>query len=120
MKQFERSRKNGLYRSRNGVLLGVCKGLAAYFEFSVHWVRAILIICLILSGFWPIMGLYVKKPECPVLCTGMNGQCWFGGVSPQAFKAFSLEEAPTFGRGSSLLYRTKPRGKGLEVWFFFI
>ena len=45
---------------------------------------------------------YVKKPECPVLCTGMNGQCGFGGVSPQAFKAFSLEEAPTFGRSSSL------------------
>jgi hypothetical protein len=32
----------------------------------------------------------------------MNGQCWFGGVSPQAFKVFSLEEAPTFGRGFSL------------------
>ena len=46
--------------------------------------------------------LYEKKPEWPVLCTGMNGQCWFGGVSPQAVKAFSLEEAPTFGRGSSL------------------
>jgi hypothetical protein len=36
--------------------------------------------------------VYEKKPECPVLCTGMNGQHWFGGVSPQAFKAFSLEE----------------------------
>jgi hypothetical protein len=31
----------------------------------------------------------------------MNGQRWFGGVSPQAFKAFSLEEASTGGRGSS-------------------
>jgi hypothetical protein len=36
------------------------------------------------------------------LCTGMNGQCWFGGMSPQAYLAFSLEEAPTCGRGSSL------------------
>jgi hypothetical protein len=53
-------------------------------------------------GFESILPLYEKKPECPVLCTGMNGQCWFGGASPQAFKAFSLEEAPTFGRGSSL------------------
>jgi hypothetical protein len=26
------------------------------------------------------------------------------GVNPQAFKAFSLEEAPTFGRGSSLFH----------------
>jgi len=68
MKPFERSRKNRLYRSGNGVLLGVCKGLADYFDFSVYWVRAILIICLILSGFWPIMGLYflaalIMKPE---------------------------------------------------------
>jgi hypothetical protein len=23
--------------------------------------------------------LYVKKPECPVLCMGMNGLFWFGG-----------------------------------------
>jgi hypothetical protein len=37
----------------------------------------------------------------------MNGQYWFGGVNPQAFKAFSLEEAPTFGRGSSRLIMEK-------------
>ena len=81
MKQFERSHKNGLYRSRNGVLLGVCKGLAGYFDFSVHWVRAILIICLILSGFWPIMGLYflaalIMKPEpaIPVMSEAEKGR----------------------------------------------
>jgi hypothetical protein len=45
---------------------------------------------------------YVKKPECPVLCTGMNGPRGFGGMCPQFNLAFSLEEAPTFGRGSSL------------------
>ncbi len=81
MRQFERSRKNGLYRSRNGVLSGVCKGLAAYFDFSVYWVRAILIICLILSGFWPIMGLYflaalIMKPEpaIPVMSEAEKGR----------------------------------------------
>jgi hypothetical protein len=31
----------------------------------------------------------------------MNGQCWFGGVSPQVYLAFSLEETPTCGRASS-------------------
>ncbi len=44
------------------------------------------------------------------LCAGMNGlsQCQFstgrgyGGMCPQFNLAFSLEEAPTFGRGSSL------------------
>jgi phage shock protein C len=68
MSRFDKLRKSGLYRSRNGILLGVCKGLADYLGFSVHGVRAILIICLILSGFWPIMGLYflaalIMKPE---------------------------------------------------------
>jgi phage shock protein C len=58
MSRFERLHRNGLYRSRNGVLLGVCKGFADYIGFSVLGVRAILIICLILSGFWPIIGLY--------------------------------------------------------------
>jgi len=36
----------------------------------------------------------------------VHGDEWstrgFGGVSPQSYEAFSLEEAPTFGRGSSL------------------
>jgi len=33
---------------------------------------------------------------------GDEWPCWFGGVSPQAYSAFSSEEAPTCGRGSSL------------------
>ena len=76
MMQHERSRsrKQGLYRSRSGMILGVSKGLADYFGFSVVWVRAILIICLILSGLWPIIGLYFlaalimkPEPEAPVM-----------------------------------------------------
>ena len=68
MSRFDRWPKSGLYRSRNGLLLGVCKGLADYFGFSTLAVRAILILCLILSGIWPIMGLYffaalIMKPE---------------------------------------------------------
>ena len=42
--------------------------MADYFGFSILAVRAILILCLILSGLWPIMGLYffaalIMKPE---------------------------------------------------------
>jgi hypothetical protein len=47
--------------------------------------------------------IYVKKPECPVLCTGMNGQREFGGVSPQSYKAFS---------GSPTGEQKKPRPVG--------
>jgi phage shock protein C len=71
MRAFENIGRLGLYRSRNGVILGVCRGLAEYFDFSVFWVRFIILIVLFCSGLWPIAGLYfiaalLMKPE-PVL-----------------------------------------------------
>lgn len=48
-----------LYRSRSGVLLGVCKGIASYFDFSVFWVRLGFIVIFLLSGFWPVIGIYI-------------------------------------------------------------
>ena len=68
MRRFENILRGGLYRSRKGVILGVCRGIAEYFDFSVFWARAIVLILLIISGFWPIMGLYFiaalfMKPE---------------------------------------------------------
>jgi len=51
--------RRGLYRSRNGIILGVCKGIADYFDFSVSWIRAILIILVIFTGFWPVIGFYI-------------------------------------------------------------
>jgi phage shock protein C len=59
MSRYRRTSRRGLYRSRNGVILGVFKGLADYFDFSVNWLRAIAIIALIFTGFWPIVGLYI-------------------------------------------------------------
>ena len=49
----------GLYRSRNGIILGVCRGVADYFDFPAFWIRAILIFVFIFSGFWPIIGIYI-------------------------------------------------------------
>jgi phage shock protein C len=49
----------GLYRSRNGVILGVCRGLAEYFDFSVFWVRMITLLIFFFSGLWPIFGIYL-------------------------------------------------------------
>jgi phage shock protein C len=71
MRRFEKILRGGLYRSRNGVVLGVCRGIAEYFDFSVFWTRAIVLIVLLFSGFWPIMALYfiaalLMKPE-PVI-----------------------------------------------------
>jgi len=68
MRTFEKIFSGGLYRSRDGMILGVCKGIAEYFDFSVFWTRTIAFILLLFSGFWPIMGLYfiaalLMKPE---------------------------------------------------------
>jgi phage shock protein C len=51
--------RRGLYRSRNGIILGVCRGIADYFDLSAFWIRAILIVTFIFTGFWPIIGIYI-------------------------------------------------------------
>jgi phage shock protein C len=61
----------GIYRSRHGAILGVCRGLAEHFDFSVFWVRLVAVLALVSSGLWPAMILYilaalVMKPE-PVI-----------------------------------------------------
>jgi phage shock protein C len=71
MSRFDKTFKGGMHRSRNGVILGVCRGIAEYFDFSVFWTRAIVVILFLVSGLWPITGLYflaalLMKPE-PVI-----------------------------------------------------
>ena len=65
------SRTARIYRSRHGVILGVCRGLAEHLDVRVLWIRVIAVVLLISTGFWPFAGLYllaalVLKPE-PVL-----------------------------------------------------
>jgi phage shock protein C len=71
MKRFEKIFCGGFYRSRNGILLGVCRGIAEYFDFSVFWTRAIVVALFLVGGFWPVVVLYfvaalLMKPE-PVI-----------------------------------------------------
>ena len=60
--------RTGLYRSRHGIICGVCRGVAEYLDFSVFWTRMIAVALLIFTGLWPIVGIYllamlVMKPE---------------------------------------------------------
>ena len=71
MSRFDSVLQDGLYRSRKGVIFGVCRGMAEYFNFSVFWLRTIVVILFFMSGFWPVVGLYLivallLKPE-PVI-----------------------------------------------------
>jgi phage shock protein C len=71
MRKFEDLSGKGLYRSRDGVILGVCRGIAEHFDFSVFWVRTVTVLMFFFSGLWPLTGVYIlaallMKPE-PVL-----------------------------------------------------
>jgi len=59
MKNYDKLSRGGVYRSRDGVIFGVCRGVAEHFDFSVFWARAIAIVFLLVSGFWPAIGLYL-------------------------------------------------------------
>ena len=70
-------RPAGLYRSRDGIILGVCKGSADYLDFSLFWTRMLAVLFFVLSGFWPVGGLYLlaalvmkPKPVVPFESTG--------------------------------------------------
>ncbi|MBW2514908.1 MAG: PspC domain-containing protein, partial [Deltaproteobacteria bacterium] len=67
MNRFRSSHKRGLYRSRNGIILGVCQGLANYFDLKAFWIRVIVLIFFFASGVWPVLVLYfvaslLRKP----------------------------------------------------------
>ncbi len=60
--------RRGLYRSRQGAFLGVCRGLAEYYDFRVTWIRVFAVLVLLATGIWPLLGIYlvaalIMKPE---------------------------------------------------------
>ena len=49
----------GFYRSRRGIIFGVCRGVAEHFNFSVFWTRVLVLILFLFTGFWPVGVLYL-------------------------------------------------------------
>ena len=71
MTQFFLGQQRHIYRSRSGMIFGVCKGLADSFNLKVMWVRIITLICFFCTGIWPTAIIYIlaallMKPE-PIL-----------------------------------------------------
>ena len=48
-----------LYRARDGMFLGVCKGLARQFDLSAGLLRAIVVVLFLITGIWPVGLLYL-------------------------------------------------------------
>jgi phage shock protein C len=59
MRSYGKIFRGRLYRSRNGIFFGVCRGIADYFDFKVFWIRLAVIIGFIFTGFWPVGILYL-------------------------------------------------------------
>ncbi len=71
MGRFQQIIDGGLYRARDGFILGVCKGIAEFYDFALFWVRAVFVVLFIFTGFWPICVIYfvaaiLMKPK-PVI-----------------------------------------------------
>ena len=52
-------RSGGFYRSRGGVLFGVCGGVAERLDISTFWTRAAVLAAFIFTGFWPVGAAYL-------------------------------------------------------------
>lgn len=57
-----------LYRARDGMLLGVCLGIARHRDIPVTWLRAGIFLLILFTGIWPGVALYLLaaillKPE---------------------------------------------------------
>jgi phage shock protein C len=68
MNRWQYVYNRGCYRSRRGVILGVCRGLAECFDLKVFWIRTIFVLLLLISGLWPMLFIYliaslIMKPE---------------------------------------------------------
>lgn len=48
-----------LYRSRNGMIFGVCQGIADWRDLPVGYIRLGIIIALVFTGFFPVGLLYL-------------------------------------------------------------
>ena len=59
MSQHYNRDHSGPYRSRNGLIFGVCRGLADYFDFSTAAMRVIIVIAFLLTGLYPVGIAYV-------------------------------------------------------------
>ena len=68
MRTYEERRSKGLYRSRHGIIFGVCRGIAEYLGVSVFWVRVGTVVLTVMSSVSPGVIAYVVaalliKPE---------------------------------------------------------
>ncbi|MDA3851888.1 MAG: PspC domain-containing protein [Spirochaetaceae bacterium] len=68
------SKENKLYRSRNGKILGVCKGIAQWLGWPVAAVRLILIVTSLVTAVIPTILIYLLASI--ILSPEPHGEAW--------------------------------------------
>lgn len=48
-----------IYRSRNGLIFGVCRGIADTFDLSLFWIRAAFVVAFAITFFFPTGLIYL-------------------------------------------------------------
>ena len=51
--------RQGLYRSRDGIVAGVCGGIADYFDVSAFWTRVLMALFIFCTGLFPGVFVYI-------------------------------------------------------------
>jgi len=98
MSRYNSISRRGLCRSRDGIILGVCRGIADYFDFSVFWIRAIMVVVFIFTGFWPIIGIYILAALLMKFEPGVPGKSGSKESSYGRYKRARHETAERFKR----------------------
>ena len=103
--------QEGLFRSRSGIFLGVCKGLANWTNISVVWVRASFVILALLSNLFPVFLVYlilaiVMRPE-PVLAFRSEEEAEF-------YNTYGGSRLSALQRMQSIMKRLETRVQRLE------
>jgi len=101
MSRYYTKQKRGIYRSRSGIIFGVCRGLAEHFHFSVFWARTIAVLFLIFTGLWPAIGLYI------IAALLMKSEPALTSQSQSAQGAYTYRSGSKVGTGERLIRRFK-------------
>ena len=107
-----------LYRSRSGMIAGVCKGLSKHFELPLFWVRFFALVLLLFSGVWPMVALYLvaaffMKPEPVIPIHTAQDQAFYDNYSSSRGAAL-LNLKRTYDRLERRLRRLEDRVTGRE------
>lgn len=101
-----------LYRNRNGVIFGVCSGIADRFDLSVMWLRVLVVATTFLTGIAPGVIIYViaalvLKPEPDRAYLGRDYEREMGA-------SFSGSKSEALNRLKGKLERLERRTRDME------